>query len=41
MKVGSTVFTDKKEAGTALIAACKQLQKPDVKNPVGEYLDFP
>ena len=40
MKVGSTVFIDKKEAGTALISACKQLQKPDVEIPVGEYLGF-
>lgn len=40
MKVGSRVFTDKKEAGTALMAARGLLKDPALPEAVGEYAGF-
>ena len=40
MKIGERVHTDKKEAGTALIAFCRQIKSPNVATPIGEYLGF-
>jgi len=40
MKLGERVYTDRKEAGTALIAFCKQVKTPNVATPIGEYLGF-
>ena len=40
MKIGERVYTDKKEAGTALIAFCKQVKSPNIATPIGEYLGF-
>lgn len=40
MKLGERVYTDKKEAGTALIAFCKQVKSPNVATSIGEYLGF-
>ena len=40
MKLGERVYTDKKEAGAALIAFCKQVKSPNIATPIGEYLGF-
>ncbi|MEG0154917.1 MAG: DEAD/DEAH box helicase family protein [Lachnospiraceae bacterium] len=40
MKLGERLYTDKKEAGTALIAYCRQVKTPSVKVPIGEYLGY-
>jgi len=40
MKVGSRTYYDKKEAGTALIALCKQMNTMGQTVPVGEYAGF-
>ena len=40
MKVGSRTYYDKKEAGTALIALCKQMNAMGQTVPVGEYAGF-
>lgn len=40
MKVGSRTYYDKKEAGTALIALCKQLNTMGQTVPIGEYAGF-
>nr|WP_328284194.1 SNF2-related protein [Faecalicatena contorta] len=40
MKLGERMYTDKKEAGTALIAFCKQVKSPNIATPIGEYLGF-
>ncbi|HAX51797.1 MAG TPA: helicase [Clostridiales bacterium] len=40
MKIGERVYTDKKEAGTALLAFCKQVKTPNVVTPIGEYLGY-
>ena len=40
MKVGSRTYYDKKEAGTALIALCKQMNTMGQTVPVGEYAEF-
>lgn len=39
MKIGDTSYTDKKEAGTALIKACKQMSSPEPKH-IGCYRGF-
>lgn len=41
MKIQGTVFNDKKLAGEAIIAACKQIKNPDDKVYLGEYRGFP
>ena len=39
MELQGTLYTDKKEAGTALLAACKALTSPDAV-PLGQYRGF-
>ena len=40
MKVGDKVYTDKKEAGTALVEMCKEMKTLNVPATVGEYAGF-
>ena len=40
MKIGERTYTDKKEAGTALIAFCRQVKTVNTSMPVGEYLGY-
>ena len=40
MKVGDKVYTDKKEAGTALVEMCKETKTVNVPATVGEYAGF-
>lgn len=40
MTLGDRTYTDKKEAGTALIAFCKQVKTPNQSVQIGEYLGF-
>ena len=40
MKVGNRVFTDKKEAGAALIAMCGDIHQISTPTDVGEYMGF-
>ena len=40
MTVGGKEYTDRKEAGTALIAMCKELKGINASADVGEYLGF-
>ena len=40
MKVGDKVYTDKKEAGTALVEMCKEMKTVNVSATVGEYAGF-
>ena len=40
MKVGDKVYTDKKEAGTALVEMCKEMKTLNVPAAVGEYAGF-
>ena len=40
MEISGKVFTDKKEAGTALLAACKEIQSLDTAMDVGNYQGF-
>jgi len=40
MKVGNKVYTDKKEAGTALVEMCKEIKTVNVPVTVGEYAGF-
>jgi hypothetical protein len=40
MEVAGKVFTDKKEAGTALLAACKQVKSVDSALTMGTYQGF-
>jgi hypothetical protein len=40
MEVESTVYAEKKDAGYALLAACKQLTDPKTVLPVGHYRGF-
>lgn len=41
MNVGGKEYTDKKEAGTALIGLCRQIRGINASAEVGEYLGFP
>lgn len=41
MTVMGTVYTERKEAGEAIIAACKTMTDPDQKLDLGEYRGFP
>lgn len=41
MTVMGTVFTERKEAGEAIIAACKTMTDPDQELLLGEYRGFP
>lgn len=40
MKLGERIYTDRKEAGTALIAFCKLVKTPNQAVAIGEYLGF-
>ena len=40
MKVGDKVYTDKKEAGAALVEMCKEMKTVNVPATVGEYAGF-
>ncbi len=40
MKVGDKTYTDKKEAGTALVEMCKEMKTVNVPATVGEYAGF-
>ena len=40
MRVGNKVYTDKKEAGTALVEMCKEMKTVNVPATVGEYAGF-
>ena len=40
MEISGKVFTDKKEAGTALLASCKEIQSLDTAMDVGTYQGF-
>ena len=40
MQVGGKSYTDKKEAGTAIIAMCKEIKGINASADVGEYLGF-
>ena len=40
MKVGDKSYTDKKEAGTALVEMCKEMKSVNVPATVGEYAGF-
>ena len=40
MEISGKVFTDKKEAGTALLAACKEIQSLDTAMDIGSYQDL-
>nr|WP_330414670.1 hypothetical protein [Roseburia sp. AM23-20] len=40
MKVGDTLYTDKKEAGTALVEMCKEIKTANAPAVIGEYAGF-
>lgn len=40
IKIGDRVYTDKKEAGTALIDMCRRVKQPNIAVTVGEYQGF-
>lgn len=40
MKVGDKLFTDKKEAGTALVEMCKEIKTVNAPAVIGEYAGF-
>ena len=40
MKVGDKTYTDRKEAGTALVEMCKEMKTVNVPATVGEYAGF-
>lgn len=40
MKVGNKVYTDKKEAGTALVEMCKEMKSVNTPTVIGEYAGF-
>lgn len=40
MKVGDKLFTDKKEAGTALVEMCKEIETVNAPAVIGEYAGF-
>ena len=40
MKVGDKAYTDKKEAGTALVEMCREMRTANVPATVGEYAGF-
>lgn len=41
MEVMGTVYTDRKEAGQAIVAACRLLEDPDKDIDLGKYRGFP
>lgn len=40
IKIGDRIYTDKKEAGTALIDMCRRVKQPNMAVTVGEYQGF-
>ncbi len=40
MKVGNKLYTDKKEAGTALVEMCKEMKTVNAPTVIGEYAGF-
>ena len=40
MRVGNKVYTDKKEAGTALVEMCKEIKSVNAPAVIGEYAGF-
>lgn len=40
MKVGNKLYTDKKEAGTALVEMCKEMKSVNTPTVIGEYAGF-
>ena len=40
IKIGDRIYTDKKEAGTALIDMCRRVKQPNIAVTVGEYQGF-
>ena len=40
MKVGNKLYTDKKEAGTALVEMCKEVKSANASVTIGEYAGF-
>lgn len=40
MKLGNQIFTDRKEAGTALINMCQNVKASNLATTIGEYLGF-
>ena len=40
IKIGNRVYTDKKEAGTALIDMCRSAKQPNMAVTIGEYQGF-
>ena len=40
MKVGDKLYTDKKEAGTALVEMCKEMKSVNAPTVIGEYAGF-
>ena len=40
MKVGNKLYTDKKEAGTALVEMCKEMKSVNAPTVIGEYAGF-
>ncbi len=40
MKVGNRIYTDKKEAGTALVEMCKEMKSVNTPTVIGEYAGF-
>ncbi len=40
IKIGNYIFTDKKEAGTALIELCQNAKQPNMVMEIGEYQGF-
>ena len=40
IKIGNRVYTDKKEAGAALIDMCRSAKQPNMAVTIGEYQGF-
>ena len=40
IEIGGTVYTDKKEAGTAIVSACKDIKTVDKAMNIGNYMGF-
>ena len=40
MEIGGKIFTEKKEAGIALLSVCKQIQSANTAEDVGNYQGF-
>ena len=40
MKIGNRIFTDKKEAGAALLNICRSAKQPNMEIEIGEYQGF-